>query len=119
MSASAKQVLFWAPRALTVAAALFLGIFALDVFGAGYGFWQTLLALLIHLVPTFLALLVLAVAWRRPRFGGLLFLAAGAAYTVDNLEHPSWVLGVSGPLFLVGLLWILSGIWGERRPART
>ncbi len=36
-----KQFLFWSPRVLTILFALFLSLFALDVFGEGYGFWAT------------------------------------------------------------------------------
>jgi len=31
-------------------------LFALDVLSEGYGFWKTLLALLIHLVPVYIVL---------------------------------------------------------------
>ena len=37
-----KQLLFWTPRILGILFALFLSMFALDVFGEGYGFWGTL-----------------------------------------------------------------------------
>lgn len=116
MNATWRRTLFWAPRVLTVAFALFLSLFALDVFSQGYGFREAVLALLMHLVPSFLVLIFLAVAWRWPRIGGLVFLALGAAYAVDQIDEPVAVLGISGPLFLVGLLWIVSGLWGERRP---
>ena len=45
---SAKGVLFWAPRFLTMLFALFLSIFALDVFAEAKGFLETLTALFAH-----------------------------------------------------------------------
>jgi len=39
----------------------------------GYGFWETILALLIHLVPTGLVLVALAIAWRWDWAGTILF----------------------------------------------
>jgi hypothetical protein len=41
-----KRILLWTPRVLSLLFALFVSLFALDVFGQGYGFWQTTLALL-------------------------------------------------------------------------
>ena len=60
----AQQLLYWAPRALSIVFAVLSSLFALDVFKEGQGFWVTALALLMHLIPTFLILIVLAVSWR-------------------------------------------------------
>jgi hypothetical protein len=65
MTTPPKQLLFWSPRILCLLFAAFISIFAADVLGEGYGFWKTILALLIHLIPTWLVLIVLAVSWRR------------------------------------------------------
>ena len=61
MNASAKRVLFWTPRILCILFAIFLSVFALDVFSEGYGFWQTIGALLLHLVPTFIVVIALLI----------------------------------------------------------
>jgi hypothetical protein len=62
-----KQFLFWTPRVLGVLFVAFLSLFALDVFGEGYGLGGTILALVMHLIPALLVLaaLVLACAGRR------------------------------------------------------
>lgn len=68
----------WTPRAGALLFALFMSIFALDVFGMGGGFWATALAFFMHLMPTFIVLALLVVAWRWPWVGGAaLLLAAG------------------------------------------
>jgi len=59
-----RRLLFWTPRVALLLFAAFLSIFALDVFGAGYGFWETALALLMHLIPMWIMLGALALAWR-------------------------------------------------------
>jgi len=64
MTEVSKKVLYWAPRVSCIAFALFLSLFAMDVFGEGLGFWRTLFALFMHLIPTFVVLLILALAWR-------------------------------------------------------
>ncbi|MGQ0603506.1 MAG: DUF7670 domain-containing protein [Anaerolineales bacterium] len=62
MTSPMEKLLFWIPRILTILFAGFVSLFALDVFVEGYGFWETLLALLMHLIPTGLILLSLAIA---------------------------------------------------------
>jgi hypothetical protein len=66
-------VLFWSPRVLSILFTAFVSVFALDVFGEGHGFWQTCLALLMHLVPSALLLAALLVAWRHQCVGAILF----------------------------------------------
>jgi hypothetical protein len=104
------RVLFWAPRVLTILFALFAGVFALDVFGQGYGFWQTAWALLVHLVPTYLVLIALAIAWRWELAGSLLFLGLGVAYIVAFWAPDRWpgYLMITAPLALIGLLFLAS-----------
>lgn len=112
MKRPAKRTLFWAPRILGILFAVFVSLFALDVFGEGYGFWETILALLIHLIPTALILIVLAISWRWEWVGGILFIGLGAFYIVDNPGfHPSAYLVISGPLFLVGVLFLVNWLY--------
>ncbi len=113
MNEKIKKVLFWAPRVLGVLFAIFISLFALDVFMEGYGFWETIIALLMHLIPTAIFLLVLVVAWRWERIGGFLFIALGVLYIAlfwspDRL--PGYLI-ISGPLFLVGFLFLLDGFF--------
>jgi hypothetical protein len=77
MKESVKRLVFWTPRILCTLFAAFISVFALDVFGEGYGFWETVVALLMHLIPTGVILIVLAIAWRWEWVGGALFTALG------------------------------------------
>lgn len=72
MNHRTKCVLFRAPRILAIVYILFLGLFALDVVGPGYGFVQTPLALLIHLAPNMVLIIILVLAWRRGCVGAVL-----------------------------------------------
>ena len=75
-----ERMRVWVPRALALALALFLAIFALDVFEGGASAGEVAAALFMHLIPSLLILAVLAVAWRRERAGAFLYLVlAGAA----------------------------------------
>jgi hypothetical protein len=112
MTAISGRVLFWTPRVLGIAFAIFLSMFALDVFSEGYSFWQTLGALMIHLVPTAIIVAVLVVAWRWEWIGAVLFAAAALFYLVTTLKHPDWILAISGPLFLIAALFLVN--WFKR-----
>jgi hypothetical protein len=45
MNQTVEKVLFWSPRVLGILIAIFISLFALDVFGEGYSFWETIIAL--------------------------------------------------------------------------
>jgi hypothetical protein len=112
-----ERTLFWAPRILCILFAVFISLFALDVFGEGYGFWGTILALLMHLIPTALVLIALAIAWRWEWVGAVLFIGLGLLYILTGHRmHWSVYLVISGPLFLVGVLFLLN--WLYRPSAR-
>lgn len=119
VNTSVQRLLFWTPRALCILFAAFLSLFALDVFGEGYGFWRAILALLIHLVPTYIVVIVLVIAWRWEWVGAVLFTALALFYLVWTRGKFPWstYLAMSGPLFLVGVLFLLN--WLYRAELRT
>jgi hypothetical protein len=100
--------------------AAFISIFAWDVLQEGVPARQVALALLMHLLPTFLVLLVLALSWRREWVGGALFIALGSLYLLWARNKPffGWdvVLLIAAPLFLVGVLFLLN--WRYRAQLR-
>ena len=106
-----KRLLYWAPRILGLVIGLFLGLFAFDVFGHGHGFLETALAFIVHLIPTALVLIALAIGWQWELAGALLFLGLGVCYAVMAFGHPTWILIVAGPIFLVSFLFLLSWIY--------
>jgi lysylphosphatidylglycerol synthetase-like protein (DUF2156 family) len=117
-----SRIVFWAPRLLTIAFLAFLSVFALDVFRPGLGFWRTLLAFLLHMMPVFVLAGVLALAWRWEWVGAVLFGAAGAAYMlfppppVRRMPLPSKLITfamIAGPALLIGALFLVG--WLRRR----
>ena len=119
MNTSIKRVLFWTPRILCILFAMFLSLFAFDVFGEGHGFWETILALLIHLVPVYIVVIVLVIAWRWEWVGAILFTALAVFYVVWAWGRFHWsaYLGISGPLVLLGVLFLFN--WIYRAQLRT
>mgnify|MGYP001813850633 CR=1 FL=1 len=119
MTAGVLHWLFWTPRILGILFAIFISLFALDVFGEGYGPWETVVALVMHLVPTFVVLTALAVAWRWEWVGAVLFGGLALLYVVmawGRFPLLTYVV-ISGPLLLVGVLFLLN--WLHRVELRT
>jgi CHASE2 domain-containing sensor protein len=110
-----EKLLLWSPRILGVGVSLFLGLFALDAFSQGKSFIQALPDFIVHLWPALLLLAVVAVSWRLPWIGGVLFIACAIAYAAIAYRHLDWIAVISGPLTLVGVLFLASWIY-RRRP---
>lgn len=113
MSKGLKPIIYWLPRILSIFFAIFLSLFALDVFGEGASFWESILALLIHLVPVYIVLGVLALAWRWAWIGALLYFVLAIFYIIltGGRQHWSAYLGISLPLTIISLLWLLNWIF--------
>ena len=88
-------------------------MFALDVFSEGYGFKETIFALFMHLVPTYLVVAALVIAWRWEGVGAILFVALALFYMMMS-RGAGWI--ISGPLLLIGFLFFSTGIFvgGQR-----
>lgn len=99
-----------AARVTALAFALFISIFAMDVFGEELGFWKTIAALVVHLLPSFFIIVVLLVSWRFEWVGAFVFLILGVMYVFTRQADPLAYLLIAGPLFLAGLLFLFSWI---------
>lgn len=120
MSRVTARLLYWSPRILSIAFAIFLGLFALDVFQEIHGFWRIVLAFLLHLIPAFILVAILIVAWRWELIGTGLFSLAALYYAVTMLSRNlhNWVpvLGISLPL--LGIAAMFLACWMERDHVR-
>ena len=106
-----RKIIYWAPRVLAVLYALFISLFALDVFSEGYSITETIVALFMHMLPTLVVVIMLVIAWRWELIGGLLFILLAGAFLVffgrgGDLDTS---LIVAVPLFLVGMLCLING----------
>lgn len=108
--------LLWLARILGILFALFLSLFAFDVFGMEGSLGEKIVGFLIHLVPTYLVLIAVAIGWRWPWMGGLLFFALGALYLVVAPVQWSAYLVITGSLALIGLLFLLGWATGRASP---
>lgn len=105
-----NKYLYWAPRVLAILFIMFISIFALDVFGEGYGFLELLVALFMHLIPVFILAAVLLIAWRWEKIGGIIFILLGLLFTFFFHTYRDLIgfLIISGPVFLIGVLFLIS-----------
>lgn len=104
-----QGTIYWTPRILCLLFAAFISLFALDVLDGSHGFLQTALALIMHLIPTAILLVLLAVAWRWEWVGAVVFPGLGLPYIVMAWgKFPGSVYAlIAGPLILVGILfWV-------------
>jgi hypothetical protein len=108
------QVIHWAPRVAAILIILFTGLFSLDVFGTGAPPLEVLGAFLMHNIPSFVMLLLLAFAWKRPVVGFAAFLLVALAFTVLFVRSiyglPNLLLFVL-PLLLVASLFYADWQW--------
>jgi hypothetical protein len=82
------------------------------VFNEGLGFWQTLLALTMHLVPTFILVAALIVSWRWEWIGTVLFMICGLVF-FGIVRGSEWVKAMFAvPCFAVAVLFLLN--WLKR-----
>lgn len=109
----------WIPRILAILAILFVSMFALDSFTPDKSLQIQIRAFLVHLIPSFILLILLVVAWRYELAGGILFLLTGLIsipliYTMNYGRTQSiWiplvvVLMINIPFVITGILFILS-----------
>ena len=118
MTRQVRRLVYWVPRIALLAFAAFVGLFALDVLGAGDGFRDTLLALVIHLVPTAVLLAAAGLAWRRPWVGAVCSIGWSAWYLAESWgRFPMSVYALlAGAPFLVGALFALDWRCGATTP---
>jgi ABC-type molybdate transport system permease subunit len=101
-----KRFLYWTPRILSILMACFISIFALDVFEEGKTAWEMALAFFIHLIPSFVAVAIIIVAWKRELIGGWLFVALGIGFLFIGRFELVAMLMITLPLVIVGVLFL-------------
>src|SRR5690554_6352155 len=116
MNKHIRRILFWAPRVLCMLFAVFLSLFALDVFSESHSSGEILLGLLIHLIPVYLVIIVLVVAWRWEWIGAALCILLAVFYLVETWGKEHWTayVTISGSLALIGILFLFNWIYKSR-----
>jgi hypothetical protein len=113
------RLFHWLPRILCILAILFISLFAVDAFAPGLTIWQQLGAFLIHLIPSFILLVFLFIAWKWELIGGIIFMVIGLAFSPVifmlnyNRNDSIWlslviILTITIPFVVVGILFLVS-----------
>jgi len=113
------KTLYYLPRIICIAAILFVSLFALDAFDPKLTLWQQIVAFIMHLIPSFILIILLFIAWKRELIGGVIFTVIGIGLSPFvfmhnyNMNHSiSMSLGIifaiTIPFAIVGILFILS-----------
>lgn len=112
------RILHWLPRILCILAILFISMFAMDAFDPQLTFWQQIKAFIIHMVPSFILIAMLLVAWKWELIGGILLALTGLIMTPFvfnmnyNMNHSvpisiGIILMITFPFILTGILFIV------------
>ncbi len=117
MKLTRKDCIVWMPRILSILFICFISLFALDVFVEGRPWMEILVALLMHLIPTYVLILILVFAWRRPWVGTIAYTALAVAYAIMAREHSTWILVIAVPLLVMASLFWLS--WRASRAPKA
>ncbi len=115
MSDVTRGALFWTPRVLSIIFLAFLSLFALDVFEGRLGFWQTMQALFMHLIPVFVLLVILILAWRWEWIGAAFYGLAGLFYVgwvvltprpFPPVQRLVMIILIAGPALVIAALFL-------------
>ncbi len=114
-----NMVFHWLPRIICILAILLVSMFALDAFEPGRTIWQQLGAFAIHLIPSYILLAFLIIAWKWELIGGIMFMVIGLALSPTiymhnyNMNHSVGlslviILTITFPFVFVGVLFVVS-----------
>lgn len=113
------KIWYWLPRVLCLLAIAFVSLFALDAFSDELSFWQQIVAFLIHLIPTFILIILLILAWKKEWIGGILFMIIGIGLSPWLFSHNyqmnhsvimslGIIMAITLPFAIVGALFLVS-----------
>jgi hypothetical protein len=112
MATRSDRLLLWGPRILGILVSMFIGMFALDAFSDGKPFLQALPDFIIHLIPAFVLLGLVVASFRWEWIGAVAFIGLAVVYAVTMSKgRLDWMLTISGPLVVVGALFLWS--WSQ------
>lgn len=95
-----KKVLYWSPRILAILFIVFISLFAIDVLGKP----QWFLALIMHLIPSFILIILTAIAWKYEQLGGVIFIFIGFIMLISS-RFESLIISI--PAIILGILFLI------------
>lgn len=117
---TSTRPLSWTARILCILAILFISLFALDSFSSDRTFLQNAAAFLIHLIPSFMLLATLIIAWKWEKIGGIILTIIGLAFSIfvfalnykrnqfSIMQSLQIAFMIAFPFVVAGILFIIS-----------
>jgi len=109
------RVVFLIPRIAGIIIAVFISLFALDVFDMGGTIWQKIGGFIIHAAPALIFGLVMFFAWKRPLAGAIVF-GLGALFFLrfvfmgSDFGFSNFLIFVA-PLAIISVLFYINWKW--------
>jgi hypothetical protein len=124
------KVFHWLPRIICILAILFVSLFAADAFAPGLTIWQQLGDFFMHLIPSFILLALLVVAWKWELIGGIFFTIIGivlSPFIFSMNYHRTHsiaiclfiILTITFPFILAGIFFIVSYILKKKSQSKA
>ena len=124
------RLFHWIPRIICILAILFVSVFAADAFGPGRSIQEQLGDFIMHLIPSFILLALLIVAWKWEYIGGIIFTIIGLGLSPFifmhnyNMNHSvgmslGIILLITFPFVVVGILFIISHFMKKKELLKT
>ena len=109
---------YWLPRIMVILAIFIIGFFALDSFSPDQTFWHNIGSFLMNLIPAYILIIILIIAWKWELAGGIILTLTGIACSIlvfiMNFKRTHSVsislvvvLIVCVPIFVSGILFII------------
>ena len=111
-----KKLTFYLPRILSLLFVGFISLFSLDVFGNYQGL-SLIVAFFMHLLLPALLLVLTVLAWKFGLVGAVAFTGFAIIYTFQVPDHPVWILLISGPSLVAGVLYFVD--WYSKKHKHT
>ncbi len=92
---------------------LFISMFAIDSFVPGLTVWEQISAFLMHLIPSFILIAILAIAWKWEKIGGIILMVVGLGFSPSvfllNYHRTGSVWMALGIVALINLPFVMVG----------
>ena len=99
----------WVLRILLILMLLFWALFSIDVFEEGQGFWNILVAFLMHNIPVFVMIFILIIAWKWEHIGGMLIMLFILGITTFLIARSGRLM--YGTLTMVGIPFLIGAMF--------
>lgn len=107
------KIIHWSPRVIVILSILFVSIFAFDSFSSNNSIWKQLLEFLIHLIPSYILLIALLIAWKFELIGGIIFIIVSLGFAPFIFFHNYQMnhsIGISlGVIMMINFPFLLAG----------